>query len=213
MGSGATGGISVAAFLLCALPGIGPAAGADLAPAARVLIVVNNNSPVSKSIGEYYARRRGIPLTNVCTIQAPATEEILRPDFDRLAAEVRDCLVHKGLAENIYYIVTTLGVPLKIAGTSGFGGDAASVDSELTLLYSDIESHAPHRVEGMLPNPFFGRTNASFSHPQFPMYMVTRLAAFDFAGVRDMIDRGLVAANRGKFVIDLSAAEARAMDG
>jgi len=30
------------------------------------------------------------------------------------------------------------------------------------------------------------------------MYLVTRLAAYDFAGVRDMIDRATVAANRGK---------------
>jgi uncharacterized protein (TIGR03790 family) len=204
MGLRATGGIGVAAFLLCFALGMGRATGADLAPAARVLIVVNNNSPVSKSIGEYYARRRGVPLANVCAIQAPANEEILRPDYDRLAAQVRDCLVHKGLVENIYYIVTTLGVPLKIAGALGLGGDAASVDSELALLYADIKSHMPHRTDGVIPNPFFSHTNTPFSHPQFQMYMVTRLAAFDFAGVRDMIDRASVASNRGKFIIDVS---------
>ena len=205
MGSRATGGIGAALFF-CSLLGIGPAAGAE--PATHVLIVVNNNSPVSKSIGEYYARRRGVPLSHVCAIQTPATEEILRPDYDRLAAEVRGCLIRKGLVESTDYIVTTMGVPLKISGTSGLSGDAASVDSELALLYADIKSPAAHRTEGVLPNPFFGHTNSIFNHAQFPMYMVTRLAAFDFAGVRDMIDRALAASNRGKFVIDLSTGDA-----
>jgi uncharacterized protein (TIGR03790 family) len=41
-----------------------------------------------------------------------------------------------------------------------------------------------------------------FRHPQFPIYMVTRLAAYNFTDVKAMIDRGLAAKNRGKFVID-----------
>jgi uncharacterized protein (TIGR03790 family) len=92
---------------------------------------------------------------------------------------------------------------LKIPGGDGLGGDAASVDSELTLLYSDI-MHGPHSLPGSIPNPFFGEKTAKFTHPQFPMYMVTRLAAYDFEGVKAIIDRALIAANRGKFVIDLA---------
>jgi uncharacterized protein (TIGR03790 family) len=198
-------GKGAAAFIFYGLLGMVPALPAELPPAARVLIVVNDSSPVSKSIGEYYARKRGVPSANMCHIQAPATEEILRPDYDRMAAAVRGCLVRGGLAESVYYIVTTLGVPLKIAGTDGFSGTAASVDSELALLYADMKGAAPHRTEGVIPNPFFGHAASVFAHPPFPMYLVTRLAAYDFAGVRDMIDRALGASNRGKFVIDLSA--------
>ena len=42
-----------------------------------------------------------------------------------------------------------------------------------------------------------------FSHPEFPIYLVTRLAAYDFDGVKGMIERSLAASNRGKFVLDL----------
>src|SRR5262249_45752974 len=44
-----------------------------------------------------------------------------------------------------------------------------------------------------------------FSHTKFPIYLVTRLTAYDFAGVKAMIDRSLLASNRGKFVIDMRA--------
>ena len=53
------------------------------------------------------------------------------------------------------------------------------------------------------PTPSSGDRNDKFSHPQFPIYLVTRLAAYDFDEVKGMIDRSLLAVNRGKFVIDL----------
>ena len=40
--------------------------------------------------------------------------------------------------EQVLYLVTTLGVPLKIAGRGGQTGDEASVDSELTTLYEEL---------------------------------------------------------------------------
>jgi uncharacterized protein (TIGR03790 family) len=49
------------------------------------------------------------------------------------------------------------------------------------------------------------KRDAPFRHPLFPIYLVTRLAANDFADVKGMIDRSLNARNRGKFVIDLNS--------
>lgn len=192
-------GLVLSAALL-GLPGLA----AEVPPAARVLVVVNDNSPVSRTIGEYYARRRGVPAQNVCHLRAPADEEIARAEYNRLAAAVGACLRSRNLVEDVYYIVTTLGDPLRVSGSEGMNGDTASVDSELTLLYSDLKGSAPHRIEGAIPNPFFGKSEAEFSHLEFPMYLVTRLAAFDFNDVKAMIDRALAASNRGKFVIDLS---------
>jgi uncharacterized protein (TIGR03790 family) len=170
----------------------------------NVLVVVNDLSPVSRSIGEYYALRRAIPSRNICHLHTTTDEVVQRLQYGtEVAAPIADCLKKNNLVESVLYIVTTLGVPLKIPGTDGLGGDASSVDSELTLLYSDI-TRAPHPVAGSLPNPFFGRTNEKFSHPQFPIYLVTRLAAYDFDEVKGIVDRSLRAANRGKFVIDLA---------
>jgi uncharacterized protein (TIGR03790 family) len=175
---------------------------------ADVLVVVNDSSPLSRSIADYYVLRRSIPLDHVCRITAPIAEDILRADYDRaVAAPIAACLRAKHLEERILYIVTTAGVPLRIGGTPGLDGldsDAASVDSELTLLYSDLRG-VHHPTRGSLHNPFFGKKAATFRHPDFPIYLVTRLAGYDFPDVRAIIDRSLAARNQGKFVIDLKS--------
>src|SRR6266478_1091553 len=174
----------------------------------RVLVVVNDNSPLSRAISEYYARRRGVPLKNTCHLKTTTEEVVSAENYaSQIARPVGDFLRKQGLQESIYYIVTTSGVPLKIPGTNGLNGTNASVDSELTLLYSDLSTSRPHAAAGAISNPFFGKRDQPFSHPQFPIYLVTRLAAYDFAGVKQMIDRSLQASNRGKFVIDLGAAD------
>ena len=205
-------GIRAAGVLLLALsagafsPNV--AASAEIPPPQRVLVVVNDASPLSRTIGEYYLRRRGIPLANVCHIRTPSSEDVARADYDRqIARPIGECLRKGHLLESIYYIVTTAGVPLRIPGTMQPQGDYAAVDSELALLYSDLKTGQPHHLPGHVPNPFFGKKTHAFSHPEFPMYLVTRLAAYDFAGVKAMIDRSLEAdrpgSNRGKFVLDL----------
>jgi uncharacterized protein (TIGR03790 family) len=171
--------------------------------AENVLVVVNQASPLSRKIGEYYVYRRHVPAANVCHIDVKEEEEISRDEYDRqIAAPIAGFLRAGHLQEKILYIVTTLGVPLKIQGHGGLSGDAASVDSELALLYSDMRGQ-PHALPAGIANPFFGKTRQPFRHPDFPMYLVTRLAGYDFADVKGIIDRASVARNRGKFVIDV----------
>ncbi len=168
-----------------------------------VLIVINQPSEISRRIGEYYAERRHIPSSNICRLNASTSEEIARSDFDdQVARPIRDYLRAHNLTEKVLYIVTTSGVPLKVRGNGGLAAEAASVDSELTLLYFDLHGRS-HGLAGGIANPFFGKVNAPFRHPDFPIYLVTRLAGFDFSDVKGIIDRALEARNRGKFVIDL----------
>jgi uncharacterized protein (TIGR03790 family) len=172
-----------------------------------VLVVVNEASPLSRQIGEYYARHRRIPLAHVCRLNAKVNEEISRDDFDKqIAAPIASFLRARHWEDKILYIVTTSGVPLRIRGSSGRLAEEASVDSELTLLYSDMRAKA-HALPAGIPNPFFGKLGAVFRHPDFPIYLVTRLAGYDFEDVKGIIDRSLVARNRGKFVIDLKASD------
>jgi uncharacterized protein (TIGR03790 family) len=174
--------------------------------AENVLVVINDESEISRKIGEYYAGRREIPGRNLCRIRCTSQEEIpwqvYRKDVE---AAVGKCLEAAGLTEQILYIVTTKGVPLKIAGSGGRTGDAASVDSELTLLYQRLQGESPP-ISGPLRNPFYGRLTEKFEHAKFPIYLVTRLAGYDFEDVRGMIDRSLQARNRGFFVVDMSSA-------
>ncbi len=109
-----------------------------------VLIVVNQPSALSRKIGEYYAERRRIPASNVCRLNASTNEEISRSDFDdQIARPIQNYLRGHNLTEKVLYIVTTAGVPLKIRGNLGMSGEAASVDSELTLLYFDLHGRSP----------------------------------------------------------------------
>lgn len=174
--------------------------------AENVLVVINESSTISRRIGEYYAGRREIPGRNLCRIRSPTQEEIPWKVYrEEVEAAVAKCLQPAGLREQILYIVTTKGVPLKIAGSGGRRGDAASVDSELTLLYQRLEGKSPP-ISGPLANPFYGRLTEKFEHGKFPIYLVTRLAGYDFDDVQGMIDRSFQARNDGVFVLDMSSA-------
>ncbi len=173
----------------------------------NVLIIVNDASSLSRSVAEYYARKRSIPERNVCRIRVIPNEEIDRADYDsRIAKPIAACLVKRQLREAISYIVTTADVPLRIRGAEGISGDVAAVDSELALLYTDLLGHT-RKPEGAVPNPMFGRLDRPFNHRDFPIYLVTRLAGYNFADIRGLIDRPLQTQNRGKFVFDLNESD------
>jgi uncharacterized protein (TIGR03790 family) len=172
----------------------------------NVLVVANDSSPLSRSVAEYYARRRGVPLANVCRIRASTSDEITRTEYDvTVAGPLARCLSRGDLHEKILFIVTTAGVPLRIAGTEGLKGNVAAVDSELTLLYSDTKGER-HPIDGHVPNPYYGRRDfPEFRHPLFPIYLVTRLAGYDFPDIRGLVDRARGTRNRGRFVFDLKS--------
>ena len=172
--------------------------------AENVLLVVNRNDPLSVRIGEYYQERRGIPPGNVCSIDSFLFEEISWQMYlDGVERPIAACLASADLQEKVLYIVTTRGVPLKIlGGGSAWESESASVDSELTLLYDKLHG-TQYRRAGAVPNPFFGKLDAVFRHPAYPIYLVTRLGAWDMADVKGMIDYSLAAKNTGKFVFDL----------
>ncbi|HYL38162.1 MAG TPA: TIGR03790 family protein [Bryobacteraceae bacterium] len=187
---------------------LGLAAAAFCQSAENVLVVVNESSPLSQSIAQYYVQRRHIPPANVCFLNVKPDEEISRNEYQaQIAAPIAAFLRAKHLENKILYVVTTAGLPLRVTGhASGLMSETASVDSELALLYSDMRGH-PHAAPAGIANPFFGKINAPFRHPDFPIYLVTRLAGYDLADVKGIIDRALVARNRGRFVIDLKAAD------
>jgi uncharacterized protein (TIGR03790 family) len=169
----------------------------------NVLVIVNARSALSRDIGDYYAKRRAIPKSNVCVIQAADTETISREAYNTTVARpVGECLQSRHLTESILYLVTTQGVPLRVSGSETPMGDCAAVDSELTMLYQVLHGRKLSTA-GPLQNPFYRQQDATFRHPQFPIYLVTRLAAYDLAGVKAIIDKSLVARNRGRVVLDL----------
>lgn len=171
---------------------------------ANVLLVVNRNDAVSRQVADYYRVRRAVPRANVCELATTSNETISWKTYtEEIETPVSQCLKKAGLVNQVLYIVTTLGVPLRIEGIGGSiqVAELSSVDSELALLYGKMQG-LPFPRAGVVPNPYFGRRDTPFRHPLVPIYLVTRLAAYDLADVKAMIDHSLAARNRGKFVID-----------
>ena len=72
--------------------------------ASSVLVVVNDNSALSKTIGEYYVRRRAIPLRQICHLKVDPAEEIARVNYERLiAAPIGRFLIDSKLVESILW--------------------------------------------------------------------------------------------------------------
>ncbi len=116
-------------------------------------------------------------------------------------APIANWLKRGNLVDKILALVTTTGVPLKVEGSHSTTGTASSVDSELTLLYAQLQGQRRPPLEGGIHNPFY-QSSERFRHPKFTMYLVTRLTAYTLADVRAMIDRSLQARNRGVVVLD-----------
>ncbi len=169
----------------------------------RVLVVTNRNSAESGQIAGYYAAKRKIPPKQVCVIAASREERITREEYEKtIRKPVQECLEKNNLTEQIFYLATTLGVPLHVEGAGKQNSTAGSVDSELTLLYARMHGQSVG-VAGPQRNPMFKQMDAPFSHRAYPIYLVTRLAAYDVAAVKAMIDRGLAARNRGTVYLDM----------
>lgn len=179
---------------------------------AEVLVVVNKQSTTSVAIGQYYMRQRAIPPGNLCIIDTPPDNDVIRTVYDSaIESPIGKFLTSRKLRESVLYIVTTQGVPLRIMGKldDKLLDPGASVDSELTLLYQKLHG-ATIPLPGPRINPFFRQRDSPFRHPQTPMYMVTRLAGYDMTDLKALVDHALIARNTGKFVIDLRADNATA---
>ncbi|HHT9154058.1 MAG TPA: TIGR03790 family protein, partial [Candidatus Hypogeohydataceae bacterium YC40] len=132
-----------------------------------VLIIVNDKSPASQEIAQYYQRMRNIPPENLCHLDCPEEEEIDRQTFnEQLRDAVANYLNKYNLRDKILYIVTTSGIPLKIKGSGGPEGENASVDSELCML-SWFMSFGDYSLQGGIHNPYFAGNKPPSQYTHF----------------------------------------------
>ena len=177
----------------------------------NVAVVVNDASPASQQIAEYYVRKRAIPASNVIHINAPTTDDVSRQVYaGAIEAPIAAALAKANLQDRVLYLVLTKGIPLRVSGTVGQQGTVASVDSELTLLYRRM-SGKPTPTNGRVDNPYFLGTRAvlkakPFSHVDYDIYLVTRLDAFTVQEAIGLIDKAAAPSTDGKIVLDAKGA-------
>ena len=163
-----------------------------------VALLVNDNSPISLEIGTYFAQKRGISPLRVINLSVPARETINPGEFDELARQVKENLSDRGLTDEINYLVTTKGVPLRVSGSQM---RMASVDSELMLLDGPYED----RIHGnyWMTNPYFNKFDP-FSREKYGIRLVTRLTGYtkeEAMNLIDLADDSL--GQRGRALLDM----------
>jgi uncharacterized protein (TIGR03790 family) len=173
---------------------------------ANALVIINEASPASVEIGNYYAEKRAIARENVLRVRLNPAESIERPEYERqIEVPIANWLTRNFAQDRILYIVLTKGIPLRISGTAGQDGTVASVDSELALLYRKMTGQ-PVQAAGRINNPYFNGdrtgTPPPFTHENYDIYLVTRLDGYTVADVRGLIDRASNPSREGSIVLD-----------
>lgn len=173
----------------------------------NVAVVINDASPESIQVGEYYVKVRAIPADNIIHIKTSTEEAVLPAVYvTTIQAPIANALARANLHDRILYIVLTKGIPLRIAGTFGQEGTVASVDSELTLLYRRLAGHNV-LTRGRVDNPYFLGAKPlaearAFDRRNHDVYLVSRLDAFTVEEVKGLIDRASRAGRDGRVVLD-----------
>ncbi len=169
-------------------------------PAARVLLLVNDNSAASREIGAFYALKRHVASDHICHLRCPEAEEVDESAFNlTILAPVAEALSHNGLSDTVDFLVLTKGIPLRVRSSEPaqgpFNSNGDSVDGR--LMVQDIAGlQSPSR------NPFFG-SDVRFSHAVFHFYLATRLDGYTVQDAEALVTRALLARPaRGKFLLD-----------
>jgi uncharacterized protein (TIGR03790 family) len=183
---------------------------AEAQTAENVLLVINEANPDSITVGDHYARVRGLAAPQIVRLTAPAAEAISRTDYEQtIETPISRWLWRHQLQDRVLFIVLAKGVPLRIDGTAGQQGTVASVDSELTLLYRRmLGARVP--LIGRVNNPWFlaDRPMSSarrFTREDSDLYLVTRLDGYTVDDVVRLIDRGVRPSREGRIVLDQRA--------
>jgi uncharacterized protein (TIGR03790 family) len=175
--------------------------------AANVAVVINELSPESRQVGEYYIKARDIPATNVIRIRTTAEESISQVAFGAsIQAPIAAALQRANLVDRVLYIVLTKGIPLRVLGTAGAEGTVSSVDSELTLLYRRLTGRTI-LTRGKVANPYYLGAKpiseaAAFTHRDHDIYLVSRLDAFTVDEAISLIVKGTKPSRDGRIVLD-----------
>ena len=186
-------------------------AAAEAQSGENVAVVINDASTASRTIGEYYVAKRGIPPSNVIHIDLPENDQLDRRTYAAaIEWPIRARLAQFGLQDRILYVVLTKGVPLQIIGTGGESGTFASVDAELTFAYRRMTGQQVSPI-GAVDNPYFlGTKEVSearhFTHREHDLLLVTRLDGYSVEDALALVDRGAAPEPNGRIVFTTQTA-------
>ncbi len=176
-----------------------------------VAVIVNDYSPASVEIGNYFQEKRNIPEINMIHINCIPDERVDSTEARSLIHQVSSYLTSSNIAQSINYLVTTKGVPYILEGGNcdsipGFN-KCYSIDQELTM----VVNHEEYIVSNLaFFNPYYDTLVPEFSQAENTYYLVTRLDGYTVEEVKALIDRSgpdiKVDISSAKFIFDLAFA-------
>lgn len=156
-------------------------------------VIMNINDSTSMKIAYYFAAARNIPASHIIPVSTSTNEEINDSLFADYVLQIRTYFYGHHLADSLNYIVTTKGCPLKVLRDNMDCN--ASVESELMLMTAGYDTYIGDCVSfddiahnRFFTNPYFQETH-NFSQSEYSIYLVTRLDAYTYENVIDLIDR------------------------
>ena len=201
------------------------AAQTNTALGKEMVIVVNRNDPDSLSIGQHYARQRGIPQSRIVQLSAPIKETITIAEYAKTVANpLLNALIEnkwvKGVKDrskdaygrerlsvsihNISFVVLIKGVPLRIANDPLLLEESTvNLSAQFRVNNGSVDGEialllAPPKTSmtALVPNPYFEKSSISPTDAN-RLLRVTRLDGPTKANVMNLIDRTLKAEEIG----------------
>jgi uncharacterized protein (TIGR03790 family) len=181
------------AALVAALAAAAPAARAGGGP-RNVLVVANERSPESLDIATYYRRARGIPVANLCRVQASTALSTSKALYQgEIEAPVLGCIAASPYAERIDYVVLGRGLPIRAAFPGGQVATTALLQAMDTPL-RDKDQEDPGFLNH--PNPYRHRLEyfahgKAFGPRGYHLYLATMLSGYWTRDALALVDRSL----------------------
>jgi len=193
--------------------------------AKEMVIVVNRNDPDSLSIGQHYARQRGIPESRIVQLSASIEETITITEYAKTVANPllnalienkwvkgvkdrsKDAYGRERLSVSIHsipFVVLIKGVPLRIANDPLLLEEStANLSAQFRVNNGSVDGEialllAPPQTSmtALVPNPYFEKSSISSTDAN-RLLRVTRLDGPTKANVMNLIDRTLKAEEIG----------------
>ena len=197
----------------------------NAALAEEMVIVVNRNDPDSLSIGQHYARQRGIPESRIVHLSAPIKETISIAEYANTVANPllnallenewvkgvkagsKDVYGRERLSVSIHsipFVVLIKGVPLRISNDPILIEESSTnLPTQFRVNNGSVDGEialllAPPRTSmtALIPNPYFEKISISPTDAN-RLLRVTRLDGPTKANVMNLIDRTLIAEEIG----------------
>ncbi len=151
----------------------------------QILIVVNNNSSESVSVGKYYSKKRAIPLEQIVYLSTTTDETIGSYEAfeNEIRTPIRDFIQENNLS-NIQYIVTTYGVPNRILGHK------PSCDETSNGCLS-VDSHLANFTQTERSTNDYYRSSTHFDNNGEQIYLVTRLDGPSLKIAKGLVDKAI----------------------